>query len=79
MSVTIGIWTVSRGKGNRHYINCKDSGGNFGGVMHPEQLAERNGCGMYGFEVMQDLALAILKFEEEQYAANSTIGKLKAV
>ena len=73
--ITVGIWTVSKGKGNRHYIKCNDVGESCEGLMHPEQLAGLNGCGAYGFEILQDLALAILKFEESQFTDNSIMGK----
>ncbi len=77
--LTIGRWKISKGKGNRHYINCLNKGDNCEGVMHPEQLAEPNGCGVYGFEELQDLALAILRFEKEQLHKSSIAGKLKSL
>ena len=63
-AVTIGRWTISQGKGARYYMSCNDIGKDPGvGVMHPDQLAEMNGCGVYGFQELKDLAGAIRKFE----------------
>lgn len=65
MKVKQGIWTVSKGKGDRHYINCDSSDDRNGcGVMHPDQLAKSNGVGMYGYQHLKDLGVAILKFEK---------------
>lgn len=72
--VTQGLWSVGDGKGNRHYVNCDNTYTGAGeGLMHPEQVAERNGLGMYGYEHLQDLAIAILLFERKMGRG----GKLK--
>lgn len=77
MEVTQGIWTVSSGKGERYYVKCSDNGERTGsGVMHPEQLAGLNGVGMYGYEQLVDLAIAILKFEQIKTARGSILGRL---
>jgi len=62
MKVERGIWKISTGKGNRIYINCDDESR----VMHPQDLCNMNGLGMYGYEHLKDLAIAILKFEKEK-------------
>ena len=62
MEAKKGIWKVSEGKGNRIYINCEDKTK----VMHPQSLCEMNGLGMYGYENLKDLAIAILRFEKQK-------------
>lgn len=62
MNTEKGIWKVSTGKGNRIYINCTDERK----IMHPQQLCENNGLGIYGYEHLKDLAIAILLFEKEK-------------
>lgn len=73
MSVTVGIWTVSEGKGERYYIKCN----NEEKALHPDKLASGIGVGVYGFEHIQDLALAIIQFEQDQLIKNSVIGRLE--
>jgi hypothetical protein len=62
METEKGIWKISTGKGDRVYIKCKDESK----IMHPQQLCEINGLGIYGYEQLKDLAIAILKFEKEK-------------
>lgn len=60
MTTEKGIWKVSQGKGNRVYINCK----NEEPILHPQELCKMNGLGMYGYEHLKDLVIAILRFEK---------------
>lgn len=72
MATTKGIWTVRGGKGDRHYIECSDESK----VMHPQSLCDSNGLGMYGYEHLKDLAIAILKFEKEKQDSESIQNQL---
>jgi hypothetical protein len=67
MTTKSGIWKISKGKGNRIYINCLDDNK----ILHPQELCGMNGLGMYGYEHLKDLAVAILRFEKEQNKINS--------
>ena len=60
--VTVGRRTISKGKGNRYYINLKNSEENCVGAMHPDLLAEGAGCGVYGFSELRDLSCAVIEF-----------------
>lgn len=62
IKVEHGIWKISTGKGSRIYINCT----NGGQVMHPEDIAGFNGLGMYSYDHLKDLGVAILKFEKQK-------------
>lgn len=64
-----GVWKISTGKGNRIYINCTDESK----VMHPQSLCGMNGLGMYGYENLKDLAIAILRFEIEKNVSESIL------
>lgn len=66
MTTESGIWKISQGKGNRIYINCVDDEK----ILHPQELCKGNGLGMYGYEHLKDLAIAILRFEKEQNKIN---------
>lgn len=57
-----GIWEINTGKGDRIYIKCNDKSQ----IMHPEELCGNNGLGIYGYEHLKHLAVAILKFERER-------------
>lgn len=57
-----GIWKITSGKGDRIYIKCSDSSK----IIHPDDLTGLNGLGMYGYENLKDLAVAILRFEKEK-------------
>jgi len=69
-----GIWKISEGKGNRIYINCSDANG----VIHPESLCKANGLGMYGYEHLKDLAIAILKFEKGKQDTESIMNTFES-
>ena len=73
MSTNCGIWDVSRGKGDRIYINCNNSEA----ILHPGELCGVNGLGMYGYEHLKDLAVAILRFEKAENESNSIMSKVK--
>lgn len=72
MTTESGIWKISKGKGNRIYINCLDDDK----ILHPQELCKMNGLGMYGYENLKDLAIAILRFEKEQNQINSIENKV---
>lgn len=64
--VTKGLWSITDGKGDRHYLHCDNTYTGAGeGFMHPEEIALTNGLGTYGHEHLQDLAIAILLFERK--------------
>lgn len=67
MKTEKGIQKISAGKGNRIYINCTDEHK----IMHPQQLCDINGLGIYGYEHLKDLAIAILLFEKEKQIKES--------
>lgn len=72
------MWTITDGKGDRHYIHCDKPTNDIGvGVMHPEDLAGMNGVGMYGYSHLQDLAVAILKFERNTCRVGDIINILQ--
>lgn len=72
MEATKGIWKVSKGKNDRLYIRCDDESK----IMHPEDLCGLNGLGMYGYENLKDLAVAILRYEKEKQMSESILGKI---
>jgi hypothetical protein len=72
MKIEHDIWIISSGKGDRMYIKCI----NDNSIMHPEDICGINGLGMHGWEKMQSLAIAILKFEKAQNEANSVLNKI---
>lgn len=67
MDVEFGIWKICTGKGDRIYINCQDEER----VIHPQELCNANGLGVYGYDNLKDLAVAILKFEKEKQESES--------
>ena len=67
-----GIWKISTGKGDRICINCTDESK----IMHPQELCKNNGLGMYGYEHLKDLAIAILRFEKERQQSESIMGEV---
>lgn len=69
-----GIWEISDGKGDRVYINCHDMGKT---VMHPQDISGMNGMGMYGYEHLKDLAVAILRFEKEKQNSESILNDVE--
>jgi hypothetical protein len=72
MKTAHGIWQISRGKGDRVYINCNDSDK----VLHPEKLCDDNGLGLYGCDQLKSLAVAILKYEKAINDNESVMGML---
>ena len=72
MEAEKGIWEVSKGKGDRIYIRCKDDDN----IMHPEKLCGNNGLGIYGYEHLKDLAIAILRFEKKKQDSDSIMGNM---
>lgn len=64
-----GIWKISTGKGDRIYINCNDESK----ILHPQDLCNVNGLGMYGYEHLKDLAMVILLFEKEKQKTENII------
>ena len=63
MKVTKGLYSISKGKGNRYYLNVDNSSeANCQGVMHPSSIAESNGMGFYGLDELKDLKKALGKF-----------------
>ena len=72
MTTKKGIWKISNGKGDRIYINCTDESK----IMHPQQICESNGLGMYGYDHLKDLAIAILRFEKEKQNSESIMGEV---
>lgn len=72
MEAKHGIWKISDGKGDRHYINCESDLQ----VIHPQELCNANGLGLYGYETLKDLAIAILKFEKEKQNSESIINQI---
>ena len=71
MKAKKGIWEISKGKGDRHYIRCNDDKK----IMHADDLCGMNGLGMYGYENLQDLAMAILRFDKEKRDQESIMNK----
>ena len=72
MDAEKGIWKISTGKCDRFYINCTDGSK----TMHPEQLCGNNGLGMYGYQTLKDLAIAILLFERTKQNSESIMGEV---
>ena len=68
-----GIWKISKGKGDRIYINCNDEKK----IMHPQEISNINGIGIYGYENLKDLAIAILLFEKKKQNSESIMGEIK--
>ncbi len=44
--------------------------------MHPQDLCGMNGLGMYGYEHLKDLAIAILRFEKKRQDDDSIISNI---
>ena len=72
MEAQNGIWKVSTGKGDRIYIKCTDESK----IMHPQELCKMNGLGMYGYQHLKDLAIAILRLEKEHQQSESILGNV---
>jgi hypothetical protein len=72
MEATKGIWKISKGKGDRLYINCLDSGV----TMHPDQINFMNGMGIYGYDNLKDLAIAILLYEKKVQESESILNQV---
>jgi hypothetical protein len=78
--VTQGLWSVTDGKGDRHYLHCDDSKDDTGvGFIHPEQVSLNNGLGMYGYESLHDLAIAILLFERKAGRGKKLADKFNSI
>lgn len=78
--VTQGLWSITDGKGDRKYLHCDNTyTGGGEGFMHPEQIDQINGLGMYGYEHLQDLAIAIIQFERKAGRARELREKLEAI
>lgn len=58
-----GIWTVGRGKGDRHYVEYTDIDLK---CETPSNIANDRAIMMYGYDKLKDLAVAILLFEKEE-------------
>jgi len=63
-SVTKGIWEINKGKNDRIYIKCSDKSK----IMHPQDLCEINGLGIYDYDRqhISDLAEALLLFNTKK-------------
>jgi hypothetical protein len=72
MKAQKGIWTVQQGKGDRVYIECNDESK----IMHPSDICGINGMGMYGYEHLKDLAIAILRYDKEKLESESIISQV---
>jgi len=72
MQAEKGIWAIQSGKGDRIYINCNDENK----ILHPEELCRMNGLGIYGYEHLKDLAIAILRFEKEKQDSESILKQI---
>ncbi len=72
MKVEYGTWEISKGKNNRIYINCCKN--NI--IFHPEDICTMNGLGVYGYQNLKDLGVAILKFEKLVNESESIQGKV---
>lgn len=73
MKTEHGIWEISKGKGDRVYINCTDESK----IAHVGHLCKENGLLIYGYENLEDLAVAILKYEKEKNISESILVKTK--
>lgn len=73
MKTEYGIWSISKGKNGRVYINCNTSER----IMHPDQLCDINGIGIYGSDNLKDLGVAIMLFEHEQDSIISIVKRAK--
>lgn len=74
METEKGIWKISTGKGDRIYIHVADESK----IMHPQELCLQNGLGIYGYDNLRDLAIAILKFEKEKQNNESILGEVNS-
>jgi len=72
MTTEKGIWKISEGKGDRIYINCNGEEH----IIHPNDLCGLNGLGIYGYEHLKDLAVAILRLEKEKQNVDSIINNI---
>lgn len=72
METAKGIWKISTGKGDRIYINCADESK----TIHPQELCYNNGLGIYGYEHLKDLAIAILRFEQQKQNLESIMNEV---
>lgn len=71
MKVTEGIWRISQEPGRKVRVTCLDDNE----VLQPEDLCEC-GIGFHEDEHLEDLAIAILRFEKQKHELNKAINNL---
>ena len=72
MEAKKGIWKVSLGNGDRMYIDYTDESK----IIHPLEIFGINRIGIYGYENLKDLAIAILRLEKEKQLQESILSEV---